>query len=240
MSPWPRSSPLTPSVIRPRIIAQQIARGIALLARAMASLTSDQYRVDARRPKSHLLGSRTGCTIAVAPATPRLRSIRLLLGRALRQSARLAFAPRPHRTLKIPRPCFVLYPRPAWIAKAISIDLRDRVLAAVAGGMSRRQAADRFGGSAASAIRWCALERDVGDARPKRQGGGRRSGRIEAYAALTLGIIERTKDITIAEVQAKLAGRVFPSASARCGASSIVTGSRKKSAHAAEQERPMT
>jgi transposase len=90
------------------------------------------------------------------------------------------------------------------MAKALSIDLRDRVIAAVADGMSRRQAAERFGVSAASTIRWCALERDVGDARPKRQGGDRRSGRIEAHAALILGIVEHTKDITIAEVQARL------------------------------------
>jgi transposase len=91
------------------------------------------------------------------------------------------------------------------MAKALSIDLRDRLIAAVAKGMSRRQAAERFGVSAASAIRWCALERDVGDARPKRQGGDRRSGRIEADATLILSIVEQTKDITIAEVQAKLA-----------------------------------
>lgn len=52
------------------------------------------------------------------------------------------------------------------MAKALSIDLRDRVIAAVADGMLRRQAAERFGVSAASAIRWCALERDVGDANP--------------------------------------------------------------------------
>ena len=71
--------------------------------------------------------------------------------------------------------------------------------------MSRRQAAERFGVSAASAIRWCALEREVGDATPTRQGGDRRSGRIEAHATLILSIVEQTKDITIAEVQAKLA-----------------------------------
>jgi hypothetical protein len=34
----------------PRITAQQITRGIALSARAMAPLTSDQYRANARRP----------------------------------------------------------------------------------------------------------------------------------------------------------------------------------------------
>jgi transposase len=93
------------------------------------------------------------------------------------------------------------------MAKALSVDLRDRVIAAVAGGLSRRQAAERFGVSAASAIRWSALKRDVGDALPKRQGGDRRSGRIEAHAVLILAIVEETPDITLAEVQAKLAGQ---------------------------------
>ena len=91
------------------------------------------------------------------------------------------------------------------MAKALSVDLRERVTAAVAGGLSRRQAAKRFGVSAASAIRWSALKRDVGDALPKQQGGDRRSERIEAHATLILAMVEETTDITLAEVQAKLA-----------------------------------
>ncbi|MBJ7532696.1 IS630 family transposase, partial [Rhodomicrobium vannielii ATCC 17100] len=39
------------------------------------------------------------------------------------------------------------------MSKALSLDLRVRVLAAISGGMSCRQAAERFGVSAASAIR---------------------------------------------------------------------------------------
>ena len=67
------------------------------------------------------------------------------------------------------------------MAKALSIDLRERVIAAVNEGMSRREAAARFGVSASSAIRWCALERETGDARSKPQGGVRipiHSGRV--------------------------------------------------------------
>jgi transposase len=41
------------------------------------------------------------------------------------------------------------------MAKALSMDLRERVIAAVDEGMSRRQAAERFGVSASSAVRWC-------------------------------------------------------------------------------------
>jgi len=53
------------------------------------------------------------------------------------------------------------------MSKALSLDLRTRVLAAIAGGLSCRQAAQRFGVSASSAIRWRGLERRQGDARPK-------------------------------------------------------------------------
>lgn len=91
------------------------------------------------------------------------------------------------------------------MSKALSVDLRSRVLAAIAGGMSCRQAALRFGVSASSAIRWRALERVQGDARPKALGGDRRSGRIEAHAALILAFIEETPDITLAELKARLA-----------------------------------
>ncbi len=64
------------------------------------------------------------------------------------------------------------------MSKALSVDLRERVVAAIAAGASCRGAAARFGVSAASAIRWWALEREQGDARPKALGGDRRSGRI--------------------------------------------------------------
>lgn len=40
------------------------------------------------------------------------------------------------------------------MARALSVDLRDRVVAAIAGGLSRRRAAARFGASAGSAVCW--------------------------------------------------------------------------------------
>ena len=66
------------------------------------------------------------------------------------------------------------------MSKALSLDLRSRVLAAVAAGASHRQAAARFGVSAASVSRWRTRARQLGDARPKALGGDRRSARIEA------------------------------------------------------------
>ena len=91
------------------------------------------------------------------------------------------------------------------MSKALSLDLRSRVLAAIAAGSSCRQAAARFGVSASSAIRWRALERKQGDAKPKALGGDRRSGRIEAHAALILSLLEETPDITLEELRAVLA-----------------------------------
>lgn len=64
------------------------------------------------------------------------------------------------------------------MARALSVDLRQRVVAAIDGGMSCRQAAERFGVSAASAIRWRGRLKEVGDVVPKRQGGDRKSKRI--------------------------------------------------------------
>ena len=61
------------------------------------------------------------------------------------------------------------------MSKALSVDLRVRVLAAVATGATHRQAAERFGVSAASVSRWRKREREQGDPRPKALGGDRRS-----------------------------------------------------------------
>jgi transposase len=57
------------------------------------------------------------------------------------------------------------------MSKALSVDLRERVVVAIAAGASCRAAAARFGVSAASAIRWWALERSTGSVTPKAPGG---------------------------------------------------------------------
>jgi transposase len=67
------------------------------------------------------------------------------------------------------------------MAKALSVDLRHRVVAAIVEGISRRQAAARFGVSTASAVRWYQRFKASGTVAPSRQGGDRRSGWIEAH-----------------------------------------------------------
>ncbi len=90
------------------------------------------------------------------------------------------------------------------MARALSCDLRQRVVEAINQGLSRRQAAARFGVSPSSAIRWAALSRTTGDVAPKKQGGDRRSGRIEAQASFILEEVAKAPDMTLAELQAKL------------------------------------
>ena len=91
------------------------------------------------------------------------------------------------------------------MSKALSLDLRERVLAAIAGGMSGRQAALRFGVSAASASRWRTLERRQGDARPGPLGGDRRSKHVEAHAKAILALVDEARDMTLEELRAALA-----------------------------------
>src|SRR3712207_7124801 len=93
------------------------------------------------------------------------------------------------------------------MARALSCDLRQRVVDAINQGLSRRQAAARFGVSPSSAIRWAALSRTTGDVAPKKQGGDRRSGRIEDQADVILEQVARTPDITLGELRATLGER---------------------------------
>jgi transposase len=91
------------------------------------------------------------------------------------------------------------------MSKPLSLDLRERVVAAVANGLSRRGAAERFGVSAASAVRWCALERDQGDPRPKPMGGDQRSQRIEAHGDFIMAAVAEKPDVTLEELREHLA-----------------------------------
>lgn len=88
------------------------------------------------------------------------------------------------------------------MSKALSVDLRARVLGAVTQGASRREAAARFGVSPASVSRWRWLEREQGDLKPGPLGGDRLSGRIEAQARLILQVLDEMCDATIEELQA--------------------------------------
>ena len=90
------------------------------------------------------------------------------------------------------------------MSRALSVDLRERVLKAVATGATHREAAERFGVSAASVSRWRALERRQGNARPKALGGDRKSGRVEAHKDAIIKALGPEADRTIEEVRQEL------------------------------------
>ena len=85
------------------------------------------------------------------------------------------------------------------MSKALSLDLRERVTAAIDSGLSCRAAAARFEFSAASAIRWRQRMLKQGDARPGPLGGDRRSGLVEQNAEVILAMLEAKPDITLAD-----------------------------------------
>jgi transposase len=79
---------------------------------------------------------------------------------------------------------------------AHSNDLRIRVVAGVAAGMSRRQAAARFEVSPSSAIRWVELEVQTGGVDPRPRGGKSRSP-LEPHAAWLLALNAAEPDLTL-------------------------------------------
>ena len=88
---------------------------------------------------------------------------------------------------------------------ALSDDLRKRVVAAVVSdGLSRNAAAKLFKVSIASAVRWVKQFETAGNVSPRPCGGDRRSGRIEAHHDYLMGLIGRTPDITLLEIQERL------------------------------------
>lgn len=88
------------------------------------------------------------------------------------------------------------------MARALSNDLRSRVLAASAGGMSARSAATRFGIGISTAIAWIATA-GQGQIAPAKQ--GRRGGsRLDLHEAFIVGMIEASKDITLDEMVVRL------------------------------------
>jgi transposase len=88
---------------------------------------------------------------------------------------------------------------------ALSDDLRKRVVeAVVSGGLSRNAAVRRFAVSIGSAVRWMTRYKTTGQISPSPSGSDRRSGRIEAQRDYLLGLIRRTPDITLLEIQERL------------------------------------
>ena len=86
---------------------------------------------------------------------------------------------------------------------ARSIDLRERVVAEVAAGMSRRQAAAHFRVSAASAVRWVGLKAETGGVAPRPRGGRSRSP-LEPHAIWLKALVAQESDLTLAELEQRI------------------------------------
>jgi len=89
------------------------------------------------------------------------------------------------------------------MGRALSSDLRERVLRASAEGLSARQAAVRFGVAASTAIRW--IDRARRGERGPRKTGRKRASRLDAHEAFIVSLIAEKKDITLDEMVLRLA-----------------------------------
>lgn len=88
------------------------------------------------------------------------------------------------------------------MARALSDDLRSRVLKASSEGLSARQAAARFGVGISTAIRWIGRAKS-GELTARSR--GRRSGsRLDPHEGFIAGMIAAQKDITLNEMVVRL------------------------------------
>src|SRR4030088_2813178 len=85
---------------------------------------------------------------------------------------------------------------PACMARPYSRDLRERVVRAVEGGLSRRGAALVFGVGIATVIDWVAVWRESGRITPKPMGGDHNS-RLKGERAWLLQRIEAIPDLQL-------------------------------------------
>ncbi len=89
------------------------------------------------------------------------------------------------------------------MARPYSLDLRERVVGAIDGGLSRREAAEVFGVSPSTAVKWMRRHHDNGSVAARAMGGDRRSrlGGERFFIEERLGAVN---DLTIEELRASL------------------------------------
>jgi transposase len=92
------------------------------------------------------------------------------------------------------------------MAKPYSEDLRERVVGAVEGGLSRRQAAASFDVGISTVINWVRRFRETGSVAAKPMGGDHRS-RLMRERAWLLDRVEAEPDLTLEELRDELRQR---------------------------------
>jgi len=85
-----------------------------------------------------------------------------------------------------------------------SLDLRERIVALVGSGVSRRAAAQRFGVSPSCAVKLVKRANTTGDPAPARQGRPAGGGKLSAHEAFLIARVEAKPDITMPELAAEL------------------------------------
>jgi transposase len=90
------------------------------------------------------------------------------------------------------------------MARPLSLDLRERIVRAVEGGLSRRAAAERFEVSESCAIKLVQRWERTGSVAPAAMG-GTKSFALKEHEALVRDLIKAQPDITLDELKARLA-----------------------------------
>lgn len=85
-----------------------------------------------------------------------------------------------------------------------SEDLRERVVAAVEGGLSRHKAASIFGVAVSTAVLWVRRSRETGSLAAKSLGGDQRSTIKDDLAFWTLSLVKSEPDLTLKEMRQRL------------------------------------
>jgi len=129
------------------------------------------------------------------------------------------------------------------MSRSYSTDLRVRVIEAISGGLSRRRAAAHFGVGISTAVTWYRRYRETGEVAACKQGQPDGS-KLDACEAFILTLVRERPDISLAEIAEHLAEKqAEKQAVSVCPATVWYFLERrgisfKKTAHAAEQERP--
>jgi transposase len=89
-----------------------------------------------------------------------------------------------------------------------SQELRERVIARVESGASRREAAEHFEISASASVKWLQRWRDAGSAMAKPRGGS--TSRLEKHAKWLLALIAKQPDLTLDEAFATMRKQGIP------------------------------
>src|SRR5271156_2916120 len=92
------------------------------------------------------------------------------------------------------------------MARPYAMDLRERVVGAVDGGMSRRQAAAVFDVAISTVVEWVRVWHETGSVAARPMGGNHRS-RLKGERAWLLGRIDAVPDLTLEELRRELAER---------------------------------